>query len=323
MTELPSSPQLCPLVSVIVPCFNQGRFLQEAVESVQAQTFSLWECIIIDDGSDDNTAEIAETLSLADQRVRYLSQPNRGLSNARNRGLSEARGDYIQFLDADDLIEQDKLLTQVNHLVSHPEHDVVYSDARYFPAEQPEKRLYSFWGEERPWVKCVWEEEGTFISKLLKRNVMPVNAPLLRKAVIENIGLFDISLRGNEDWDYWCRCATQGVRFHFLAAARTLALIRVHPTSMSCDRDRMRQATLRMRIKLGALTSDPMIRYFNWLHGLPFLPEDSWLDCSKELLELAWANSSWKVGARLPVELLRRIPLLRQFLKRIRYALHQ
>lgn len=303
------------LVSVIVPCYNQARFLHEAVKSLQAQTFSQWECIIINDGSNDNTAEIAKALSLADQRVRPFSQPNRGLSDARNRGLSEARGDYVQFLDADDLIEQDKLLTQVTHLVSHPEHDVVYSDARYFPAEQPEKRLYSFWGEERPWVKCVWEDEGTMVFKLVQRNIMPVNAPLLRKAVVEHIGWFDVSLKAYEDWDYWFRCATQGVSFHFLAAAGTLALIRVHPASMSCDRDRMDQATLRMRIKLGGLTSDLLIRYVNWRHGLLFLRDDSWLVGSQELVELAWANRSWKVATKLPVELLRRIPRLRQFLK--------
>jgi glycosyltransferase involved in cell wall biosynthesis len=312
-----------PLVSVIVPCYNQARFLRAAVDSLQAQTFSHWECIIINDGSNDNTDEMAKALSLTDQRVRLLSQPNRGLSDARNRGLSEARGDYVQFLDADDLIEQDKFLKQVNHLVSHPEHDVVYSDARYFPAEQPEKRLYSYWGEERPWVKCVWEDEGTFIAKLVQRNVMPVNAPLLRKAVVDDIGSFDISLKAAEDWDYWCRCATQGVRFHFLAAAGTLALIRFYPASMSRDRNKMRPAVFRARIKLGALISDPKIRYDNWRTGLHYLREDSWLACSKDLVELARANSSWKVRTRLPIELVCRIPLLRRFLKRLRCALHQ
>jgi len=98
-----------PLVSIIVPCFNYGQFLSEALESLLAQTYPRWECIIVDDGSTDNTKEAVNFYVQKDSRFRYIYQVHRGVSSARNRALKEAAGTYIQFLDADDMLEKDKL----------------------------------------------------------------------------------------------------------------------------------------------------------------------------------------------------------------------
>ena len=96
-----------PLVSVIIPCFNCDKYLEEAVESVLAQTFTNFECLIVDDGSTDNTRQISESLVRRDSRVKYYFQDNNGVASARNFAIRQARGEWIQFLDADDWLHQD------------------------------------------------------------------------------------------------------------------------------------------------------------------------------------------------------------------------
>lgn len=100
-------------VSVIIPCYNQAAFLPKAIASLQAQTLADWECIIVDDGSTDNSAEVAANWTLKDPRIRLIQQLNGGSASARDRGLQEAQGEYIQFLDADDTIAPEKFVRQV------------------------------------------------------------------------------------------------------------------------------------------------------------------------------------------------------------------
>lgn len=100
-------------VSIIVPCFNQASFLPKAIASLQAQTFKNWECIVVDDGSTDNTAEVVANMALKDARIRLVQQLNGGSASARDKGLKEAKGEYIQFLDADDTLAPEKLERQV------------------------------------------------------------------------------------------------------------------------------------------------------------------------------------------------------------------
>ncbi|MBQ8939709.1 MAG: glycosyltransferase family 2 protein [Paludibacteraceae bacterium] len=98
---------------MIIPCYNQALFLPKAIASLQAQTLEDWECIIVDDGSTDNTAEVAANLALQDGRVHMLQKINGGSASARDLGLKHAQGEYIQFLDADDWLEPEKLARQV------------------------------------------------------------------------------------------------------------------------------------------------------------------------------------------------------------------
>lgn len=101
-----------PKVSVIIPCYNQAKFLPKAIASLQAQTMPDWECIIVDDGSPDNAAEVANNIALKEPRVRLIQQTNGGLANARNTGLAQAQGEYIQFLDSDDTLAPEKFERQ-------------------------------------------------------------------------------------------------------------------------------------------------------------------------------------------------------------------
>ena len=109
-----------PIVTVVIPCYNQGRYLPEAIQSLQRQSLQEWECVIVDDGSNDGSYEVAQRLATTDKRVRVVRQTNMGPSAARNRGVKEAIGDHLQFLDADDLLEREKLRVHVGELEKHP-----------------------------------------------------------------------------------------------------------------------------------------------------------------------------------------------------------
>lgn len=113
-----------PKVSIIMPTYNNGKYIGEAIESVLEQTYPNWELIVIDDGSTDDTAEIVT--GFAEPRIRYIRQANRGVCVARNVGVEAAKGDYIAFLDADDRYRPDKLSAQVAHLDTHPEIGLTY-----------------------------------------------------------------------------------------------------------------------------------------------------------------------------------------------------
>ncbi|MDB9372413.1 glycosyltransferase family 2 protein [Nodularia sphaerocarpa] len=121
---------MTPLVSIIINCFNQGHYLERSVKSVLSQTFTDLECLIVDDGSTDNTREIAENLITIDKRVKYFFKENSGLPSSRNFGVQQAQGEWIQCLDSDDWIHEDKIKFQLSHLeqIQNSENIVFYSN---------------------------------------------------------------------------------------------------------------------------------------------------------------------------------------------------
>ncbi|MDJ0732735.1 MAG: glycosyltransferase family 2 protein [Nostocaceae cyanobacterium] len=121
---------MTPFVSIIVNCFNQGHYLKRSVKSVLSQKFSDIECLIVDDGSTDNTRQVAESLMVEDSRVKYFYKDNGGLPAARNFGVQQAKGEWIEFLDADDWIHEDKIRFQLSYLPGDNESEniVFYAD---------------------------------------------------------------------------------------------------------------------------------------------------------------------------------------------------
>ena len=107
-------------VSVVIPCYNQARFLGEAIQSVLSQGYTDFEIIVVDDGSKDGTEEVASGYAKEDSRVRLIRQENRGLPEARNRGLAESGGEYVVFLDSDDRLVGEALEVGVRELEAHP-----------------------------------------------------------------------------------------------------------------------------------------------------------------------------------------------------------
>jgi len=226
-----------PLVSVIVPCYNQGRYLAEALGSLIAQTYTEWECLVVDDGSTDNTQDVARVFERRDARFRYMRQRNKGPSAARNAGIAASRGALIQFLDADDLLLPEKIGLHAGYLTETPGVAVVYSDFAFFwdgPVrayrESPESFRKKF-GDGSSWLA------------LLSGNFIVVQAALTRREAIVEVGGFDESFRACEDYFLWLRLAGRGKSFAHLGGP--LALYRQGAPSASSNEIEMRRGTIR------------------------------------------------------------------------------
>lgn len=249
-----------PLVSVIIPTYNYGRFIGEAVASLQLQTYANWEAIVVDDGSTDNTKQVVAELARDEPRVIYVAQENARQGAARNNGIAHARGDYFQFLDADDLIEPNKLERQLAFLEQHAEVDIVYSSVRYFSAaaggELLLSRQYSSWEDEGAWMPELSGHGTELLVALLRNNIMVVNAPLMRRRLIEKVGAFDKDLTPVEDWEYLIRCAISGAVFSFDDEEGSRALVRAHEASASLNQPRYLRSVLLMRSKISRMNLD-------------------------------------------------------------------
>lgn len=249
-----------PLISVLIPCHNYGRFLGQAIESIIMQSWENWECLIVDDGSSDNTEQVAEHYENIDARIHYIKQENGGVSSARNTALVASKGDFIQFLDADDKIQSDKLANHVNYLLSHPDVDLVYSDAEYFYEEDEEPSIAV---SNRMGFPNISATGNHLLIYLIRRNIMVINSPLIRHRAIKEIGLFNISLRGHEDWEYWIRMAINGKAFHYYEQNNSNALVRVHARSAVQKSAPMLLSNLQVRRELSKLTLNPSLHHLN------------------------------------------------------------
>lgn len=226
-----------PLVSVVIPAYNCAGYIGEALTSVFAQSYRPIEVLVVDDGSTDRTAEVARGFA----EVRYLRQENRGPSAARNHGIRLSDGDFIAFLDADDLWPADKLADQLALLQRYPEAGLAFGDMREFSAEtgaMPSmfERYHldeQYFGHREIAVDAV--------EKLMHMNFIPTGAVLARKAALSAAGLFDESRRLAEDWDLWLRVA---LRFPIVYAAKVWELKRAHQENVSRDVEAMTLAAL-------------------------------------------------------------------------------
>lgn len=187
-----------PLVSVIIPAYNYGQFVLSAINSVKQQDYPHIEIIVVDDGSTDNTPQLLSNLS----SIIYLHQENQGLSAARNQGIRLAKGKYLQFLDADDLLGSNSIGKRVAFLEQNPDKSAVICRSAFFHGQFYPQRL-KFWHAE--WRQ---PEADQVDLALYYFNIAPPHAFLVRKSVIEKTSLeFDTSLRACEDYDFWFRLA--------------------------------------------------------------------------------------------------------------------
>ncbi len=247
-------------VSVIVPTHNYGRYLGEAIESLRRQGDVDWECVVVDDGSTDDTAEIVAALAAGDGRISYLAQAAAGPSAARNAGLAATSGEFVQFLDADDFLGPGKLRHQLGVFARRPEADIVYGGARYFVDESAGRRWI-----EGPKPRAVRGVEGSALATLVDDNILVTEAPLIRRALLEKIGGFDARIRRMEDWECWLRCALAGAYFLHDGSddPDTLPCVRVHRTSSSQDQIAMHEAAAQVRKGIEGKLEDPRLRRLN------------------------------------------------------------
>jgi glycosyltransferase involved in cell wall biosynthesis len=207
------------LVSIIIPCYNQADYLEETLLSVQAQTYENWECIMVNDGSTDNTEEIAKVWELIDPRFKCITILNGGLSNARNIGLKYSKGEWIQFLDSDDKIHPDKIALSLGNKAKF---NLIITNFTMFNASEI---IPPF---------CALHKQKFNLQSILfnwdKKYAIPVHCALIKRDLIGNI-LFDTELLAKEDWLFWVELFHQSVQIKFINQA--LAYYRVHDKAMT------------------------------------------------------------------------------------------
>ena len=229
-----------PKVSIIIPCHNYGTMLTETLESLLEQTLKDWEAWIIDDGSTDKTRDVANKFCTQDARFNYVYQEKSGVSAARNNGLQQARGHYIQFLDADDLISAEKLKIQTALMDAHPEIGVTYSASYYFETNKKELVFKSFQLTNDEWMEKLDISGQELIKILVEKNLFVISSPLIRlPQKPAELAKFKEKLAVYEDWLYWVTLATQGARFTYIENEDCFTLIRVHRSSTVQDKKKM------------------------------------------------------------------------------------
>ncbi|MHC4942097.1 MAG: glycosyltransferase family 2 protein, partial [Planctomycetota bacterium] len=177
-------------ISVVVPVFNRKEMVREALASVVGQSRRPDEIWLVDDGSDDGSGKAAKEF----QGVSLIAQPNQGISAARNAGILRARGDYIAFLDSDDLWERDKLLLQERFMDAHPEIPLCHTDELWLK----DGRKFN--------PKDYHRKEGGFLfRRSLERCLISPSAVMIRRSLFPIVGLFDRSMTVCEDYDLWLR----------------------------------------------------------------------------------------------------------------------
>ena len=192
-------------VSIIMPCYNASAYLREAIESVLSQSYQDWELIIVDDGSTDNSREIAREYVAKDKRIHLIEQPNSGACRARNNGIEHAKGEYIKFLDADDVLEPECLTEQVSQICKLGSRQIPFGD--YYNIDKNGKVLskYIFKNQEQLSADPVYF--------FIKNWRILITSPLHRTELLRGIGGFNESLKRGQESDLHLRLALADVEF--------------------------------------------------------------------------------------------------------------
>ena len=230
-----------PLVTVVIPSHNYARYVGDAVQSVLAQTYAPVEIIVVDDGSTDDTFQV---LARFGDRIRVLRLPGLGVAHARNAGLRAAMGEFVVFLDADDVLLPDALTAQVACLERCPDVDVVHG------------QWYSC-NQRTGVVRLVAKPEitGDALAYMALGNVGAIDAIMIRRRALDEVGGFDSAISYTADWEMWFRLALHGYRFGYVS--QPVAVYRVHGSGMQtridvADRDVM--------YVLGKFFGDPVFK---------------------------------------------------------------
>ncbi|KKD39484.1 glycosyltransferase family 2 protein [Limnoraphis robusta] len=220
-----------PQISIIIPVYNGATTIQATIDSVLAQTFSDFELIIVDDGSTDDTLKIIS--QYGDPRIQVVSSSHAGAAATRNRGLKQASGEYIAFLDADDLWTPDKLEAQLNALQTHLEAAVAYSWTDFIDEA----------GSWRQAGRHRTVNGEAYAAMLLYNFIESGSNPLIRRDALNTVGGFDESLTGGQDWDLYLRLAA---RYLFVNVPKVQILYRIRDNSISANITRQEQQVVKV-----------------------------------------------------------------------------
>ncbi|WP_418511954.1 glycosyltransferase family 2 protein [Corallibacter sp.] len=210
-------------VSIIIPTYNRATYIGEALTSIINQTYTHWECLVIDDGSTDNTKTVVSAYQDKDDRIRYTTRPDsypKGSNGSRNYGLSLAQGQYIAFCDDDDYWLHDKLEKQIPIFQQHPEVGLVTGNIEYVNSD----------GMRTGRVIKQTGNHGYVFEEILLKNRLSMITPVIKREVFDKVGLFNTNFVIFEDWEYWRRVAYY---YKFYALDDVLACVRKHDTNTS------------------------------------------------------------------------------------------
>lgn len=225
-----------PTISVIIPAYNAEQTILETIKSVRQQTFTDLEIIVLDDGSTDKTLELLQNVE--DNRLKIFSYENSGVSVARNRGITHATGEFISFIDADDLWTSDKLELQLAALQQNLEAGVAYSWSTSFIDGR----------EKTAFLHAPVFFEGYIYDKLLVNNILSNGSNILvRRQAIESVGKFNPTLKYGEDWEFYVRLAA---KWHFVLVPKHQILYRQSSTTTTSKVEILEREALKVIEKL-------------------------------------------------------------------------
>lgn len=250
------------LVSIIIPVFNAEKYIEETIKSCLEQHYENVEIILIDDGSTDNSKKIINRF-LSVNNISYYTQVKKGVSTARNLGLDKAKGEFIQFLDADDLLEKDKIDKQVRFLCLNEEFIAVYCDTKYF-RKDINNMVLTFKAQK----------SGFIYNELLNDNFIPIHSILFRRNELR----FNNKLTKLEDWDFWLRLSRMG---QIKAYDVSNCYVRLHDNNVSNDVSGMLKAQVQVllyNIDINYDHGSKAIIYYNLFRKKYFLKDKEWIN---------------------------------------------
>jgi glycosyltransferase involved in cell wall biosynthesis len=261
-----------PLVSVVIPTYNRAKYIAEAVESVLKQTYPYIETIVVDDGSTDDTSRILEDFG---DRIEYIRQERKERSSARNRGIRNAKGEYVAFLDSDDVWCPEKVSEQVRVLKENPEVGAVYTDVEFI--DENGKRCTELRQWDGPRRKRFYED-------LMTNNVVTgsTSSVMIRRECLGEGGPFDEAMNACEDLDLYRRIART---YEFREIRSPLVKIRIHRDNTQGDLMTMAKG---WEATIGKIWKETPLEY-------AYYREEATIRILRRIVELYWRSG---IGAR-------------------------
>lgn len=242
------------LVSVIIPPYNYARYLCEAIDSVLVQTYKDYEIIVVDDGSTDNTKEVLRPYR---NKIKYIYQENKGLSAARNTGIRASKGDYFQFLDADDIILPEKISKQIDFFTENKDYSICYCECITCSENIRDSSKY------------IYRNAGPMIDPILQvlnlhaygSYPLPIHTLLIKRDIFDKVGLFCEELKAVEDREFLIRVILSGYEFGYLRYYG--ALYRVHTNQMLSNKPHITKYLNRFNQRMDELLSETSYEWGN------------------------------------------------------------
>ena len=291
------------LVSIIIPCYNQGKFLDETFLSVYNQSYPNWECIIVNDGSTDNSESIAKKWANKDKRFIYLYKGNNGVSSARNIALEKAKGSYVQFLDADDLLDTRKLELSMSTLENSQSENnqIVISNFRMFSTNASKTT--------EPY--CILNEElfsyENLIYKWNESFSIPIHCGFFEASLFENIR-FPENLTAQEDWIVWVKLFKLRINTIFLN--ESLVLYRENPKSRTMARSIFADQMTAYEMFKTILTEDEFYKFSKVLISRYYIEQET----LKNRMQIVKKSNSYQTGLMIK-KILKSLGMLKYFRK--------